>query len=455
MFRTVLAVAATAALMGAAAPAAMADGYELVVGKSPADAAGTVTATATFAVQNSLGQTSVKTKDIVDCGADCAESVEQYDPCALSRCELAWPVVELRAQAAEGFVLTGWRGCVLPARGRGCVVDTRTITGDVEVVAGFEDVQAPAVQPIGPDPGAAVNGRTTLAAGAADNWGVAQVEFLAGGRSLGVDADPRDGWTLDVDTTALPEGVLALQVVATDLAGNRATGDWSIVVDRSAAVTLAGGTPGGFVRSPPAVPFTGPADAAAVTCRTVRAGAPAPAFSACRSPYGPVTSGDGAYTVEVAVTDAIGNRGAASHAFTLDTTAPAGAITAGPAEGERLRRSDGAFAFSVSDASPVEVTCGLDGALAPCGGTSGFAGLPDGSHRFVLRIADAAGNVTELARSFSIDVPDAVPPAITPVLPKVQAAPEVLRGPLLLVRRAQAVLDEAAGAAPDPAARRL
>jgi hypothetical protein len=123
-------------------------------------------------------------------------------------------------------------------------------------------------------------------------------------------------------------------------------------------------------------------------------------FTACTSPAAITSLAQGAHGFAVRATDAAGHDdpSPASRAWTVDTVAPAIAITAGPGNaatsGPRV-----VFSFTVSEGT---VACGFDAApLAAC--TSPVAiNLPAGPHQFTVRATDAASNATTVTRSWTV-----------------------------------------------------
>jgi len=83
------------------------------------------------------------------------------------------------------------------------------------------DVTAPSVSITSPASGATVSGLVSVTANAADAGGVARVEFLADGASIGTDSVAP--FQASLDTLKLPNGSHSLQARAYDVAGNMAT----------------------------------------------------------------------------------------------------------------------------------------------------------------------------------------------------------------------------------------
>ena len=112
-------------------------------------------------------------------------------------------------------------------------------------------------------------------------------------------------------------------------------------------------------------------------------------FAPCQSPVGYENLSDGQHTFAVAVSDAAGNTGGASYAWTVETSAPTVAVASGPA---RLTNSRSAtFVFAANE--PSSFQCQLDaGSFLPCTSPAALQGLSDGAHTFVVRPTDAVGN---------------------------------------------------------------
>jgi hypothetical protein len=114
---------------------------------------------------------------------------------------------------------------------------------------------------------------------------------------------------------------------------------------------------------------------------------------------------DGSYTFIVQVSNEAGVSAEASHEWTVDTVPPNLELTevpTNPSIGNSAR-----FLFN-SDARDVQ--CKLDsGEFAPCtvGSATSFTSLSDGSHTFVARATDEAGNAT--VREYKWEVKCAAP----------------------------------------------
>jgi hypothetical protein len=131
-------------------------------------------------------------------------------------------------------------------------------------------------------------------------------------------------------------------------------------------------------------------------------------FAPCGSPVAYDNLADGPHTFAVAATDAAGNTGQDSYNWTVETKAPAAAVSSGPAALSNSRSAT--FAFSADE--PSSFQCQLDGgSFLPCSSPSSYQGLGDGAHTFAVKAIDAAGNAsTSSAYGWRID---ATAPATT------------------------------------------
>jgi hypothetical protein len=158
----------------------------------------------------------------------------------------------------------------------------------------------------------------------------------------------------------------------------------------TAAETELSSAPSGVTAdSMPEFRFSSP-DGEAFTCRLAAAGADAPAFEPCSSPFSAGPLADGSYTFEVAAVDAAGiaDDSPAAGSFRVDTTPPQTTITSGPASSTG---ADAVLAFDVSERATF--TCRLDGgAWEPCESPRSYSGLALGPHLFEVQAVDEAGN---------------------------------------------------------------
>ena len=140
---------------------------------------------------------------------------------------------------------------------------------------------------------------------------------------------------------------------------------------------------------------------ARIRCRL----APELSFQTCGSTKTYAGQGDGTYRLRVFAIDPAGHRSAVkSRTWTVDGTAPVASIDSGPTG--VTAQTKAVFGFSALDADPVvRFRCRLDGEpAATCVSPRTYSGLADGSHRFVVKAVDRAGNTsTPAVRNWVVD----------------------------------------------------
>jgi hypothetical protein len=235
-------------------------------------------------------------------------------------------------------------------------------------------------------------------ASASDGAGVVSYRYYLDGIDQGLFS-PVAGY--DVPVGSLSEGSHTLTARGRDAAGNESPSlstPKSFTVDKSTGLTGVS-TPSEFTQTAPAIAFSPPADAS-VVCRTKLGGSQLGSTSGCTSPYAPqgVTT-DGQYTVELVVTDDVGNVATVTRTFTLDRGAPNLTLTS-PANGDVLGAPFTPAASGTDGFSDVTLDCKIDdGAFGSCTSLA----PSDGAHTVTVRASDAAGNTTEETRSFTYD----------------------------------------------------
>ncbi|QSQ27964.1 OmpA family protein [Pyxidicoccus parkwayensis] len=216
-----------------------------------------------------------------------------------------------------------------------------------------------------------------------------------------------------VTFSGLADGGHTLSVRARDAAGNvdptPATYAWT--VDRTAPdTTIVSGPPA--LTSSTSATFDFSSNESPVTYQCSLDGA---AFAACTDPVTFSGLADGNHTLSVRAVDAAGNVDPtpATHAWTVDRTAPDTTIVSGPAL--VTNATTATFDFS-SNESPVTYQCSLDGgAFAACTDPVTFTGLAEGGHTLAVRAVDAAGNVDPTPATYSWTVDRTAPtrPVVT------------------------------------------
>jgi hypothetical protein len=138
-------------------------------------------------------------------------------------------------------------------------------------------------------------------------------------------------------------------------------------------------------------------------------------FATCTSPHTTAPLSDGAHTFRVRARDAAGVVGnTVARAITVDTTAPAGAVTGGP-DGATTDVNP-AFAFTASETTTECRLAGPGGpgSYEPCASPKAFSALAPGAYEFFVRVTDPAGNQTETRRAFTVAQPQGAQPTPTP-----------------------------------------
>jgi hypothetical protein len=214
-------------------------------------------------------------------------------------------------------------------------------------------------------------------------------------------------------SASLADGSHTFTVRATDPVGNAATAAFTWTIDTVApAVTITGGPPAATASTTATFTFTTSGGAVAVAC-SVDGGA----FATCTSPQTVSGNADGMHSFVVRATDAAGNQGSDTRAWTVDTVPPVVSVTPVTTPTNNTAPS---VSFTVTGATAIQ--CRVDaGSFAAC--TSPFTppALPDGGHTVTVRGTDAVGNVGTGATTFTVDATppplafDDTPPAQWPV----------------------------------------
>jgi len=209
--------------------------------------------------------------------------------------------------------------------------------------------------------------------------------------------------TSPAPVSGLADGSHTFETRAVDHAGNRSTPasvTWTVDTVAPAAPSFSAEPAADSPSSSATFGFTLPAGGASTVCSLDNA-PPVP----CAAPYTSSSLADGTHTIGVSAVDAAGNVGpAASFTWTIDTTAPASApgIASGPSGSTR----DLASMFTFTGAAAREAyECNLDASgWLPCATPYTTSALGEAPHTLVVRISDAAGNVSPTAtRHWTID----------------------------------------------------
>jgi large repetitive protein len=207
--------------------------------------------------------------------------------------------------------------------------------------------------------------------------------------------------------SGLGDGAHTFSVAGVDLAGNTdpVPASYSWTVDTIAPDTTLDST--GVVdpnSGPASFPLSSEAGA------TFQCSLDAAPFAACSSPasFTVAQLSNGQHTLQARAVDAAGNVDPtpASYSWTEDNSAPTVTLTGTPTSPS----SSTSATFNWTTDEPAAFTCRVDLAtFASCGtgtstsGTKTFNGLAQGTHTFVLRSRDGAGNLTTTSFTWSID----------------------------------------------------
>ena len=184
-------------------------------------------------------------------------------------------------------------------------------------------------------------------------------------------------------TAALGQGVHTFAVRGMDAAGNIGSDSHAWTIDTTPPTVTITGPANPSNDTTPTFSFT-TGDATAVACQLDGG-----AFATCSSPHTTAALGQGAHSFVVRGTDAAGNIGSDSHAWTIDTSPPTTSITGKPSNPSNVESPS--FAFTATESAAFQ--CKLDGgAFTSCTSPTGYSSLADGAHTFRVKATDIAGN---------------------------------------------------------------
>ena len=318
----------------------------------------------------------------------------------------------------------------LTARARDAAGNTTT---SAAITVTVPDVTAPTVSVTAPANGATVSGVLSVTASAADNVGVAGVQFLVDGVNLGAE-DITAPYSVSWSTTTVANGSHTVTAVARDAAGNTTTSPAVTVTVQNADTT------------PPAVSVTAPANGATVGA-TVSVSASASdnvgvagvqflldgvnlGAEDTSSPYSiswnTTTVTNGSHTLTALARDAAGNTATSTAVIVTvqntDATPPAVSLTA-PANGATVTGTVTVSASASDNVGILGVQFLLDGVNLGAEDTSSpysvgwnTATATVGTHTLTARARDAAGNTTTSA-PITVTVPDTTGPAVSIAAP--------------------------------------
>ena len=307
------------------------------------------------------------------------------------------------------------------------------IQTDMNSAVGVPDAAVPTVSVTAPVGGATVSGTVSVTANAADNVGVAGVQFKLDGVNLGAE-DTTAPYSVSWNTATAGNGPHTLTAVARDAAGNTTTATAvTVTVDNDL--------------TPPTVSLTAPADSDTVagTVTVTATAADAVGVTGVQfklngvnlgaevtaAPYvvswDTTTTGNGIHTLTAVARDAAGNTTTAT-AVTVtvanaDTTAPTVSLTT-PTNGATVLGTVSVTATATDAGGMAGVQFLLDGSLlgaedtaAPYSVSWNTATAANGSHTLTAVARDAAGN-TAPATPVNVTVNnDVTPPTVSLTAP--------------------------------------
>ena len=200
---------------------------------------------------------------------------------------------------------------------------------------------------------------------------------------------------------SLADGEHTFAVRAVDAAGNQSTAashTWTVDTAGPGAPSITA-KPAVLTSSSSAqFEFAGAGGTASLECKLDEG-----SYAACTSPRALTDLGNGSHTFSVRGLDALGNPGpAATHTWTVDTTAPDTTIGTGPEATTYQTTATLVFTGGTSFECKLD-----DGDFAPCESPRTYTGVAPGVHAFSARATDAAGNTdaTPATREWTVQAP--------------------------------------------------
>ncbi|HYY70598.1 MAG TPA: Ig-like domain-containing protein, partial [Terriglobales bacterium] len=288
------------------------------------------------------------------------------------------------------------------------------------------DTTPPTVSVTSPSASATVFGTVTFAASAADNVGVARVQFAVDGQNVGAQLTSAP-YTMAWDSTAVGDGSHNITAAAWDSAGNTAlSSPVTVVVDNSApTVSLTSPTNGSVVTG--IVPAAASASALVsqvafyVDGTTLIGTASSAPYSVSWNTSGLVQGSS--HTVS-AVAYGINGKTATSSGVTvaiLDTTPPTVAITS-PANNASVSGTVTVSASASDNVGVAKVEFYVDGALLTTSASSPYTAVWNtntvllGTHTLTAKAYDLSNNST-ISGAVSVNAVDTIPPTVAIINP--------------------------------------
>jgi hypothetical protein len=293
------------------------------------------------------------------------------------------------------------------------------------------DITAPTVTLAAPANGATVSGSITISADASDEIGVAGVQFLLDGASLGAE-DTVAPYALDWATTAATSGAHILSAIARDAAGNTATANGvAITVDNQGPTVVITAPASGATVSGTVTVTADAADAAGVAgVQFLLDGAPL-GVEDTTAPYGidwtTAAGSNGPHTITARASDAFGN--ISTIVATVTVANPPRLVITAPASGSNIDSGTVPVAYTTAgdltgfavdhvhfqiDGGPERMDTSMDGVYE-------LLSVPAGTH--VLTGFLVRGDHTKIEGTdatpitFSNTVPDTTAPTVALTAP--------------------------------------
>jgi len=273
---------------------------------------------------------------------------------------------------------------------------------------------------------------TPTISGTTDIDAPGEVTVTIAGQSL--TATPTDGnWS--VTSGILANGIYPVEASVTDAVGNPGSATQQLTVDTiPPEITLDGGADVITNNSTPTISGTSDVDAGTVVRVTI-ASQNLNALVQVDSSWNirAANLADGTYPVTALVRDPAGNESMESQSITIDTTPPAVAIAGGPdAMTADSTPTLSGFA-NVPPGTTVTVIVANQTLTAVVDADQLWSvtadALPDGIHRFIVFVSDAAGNTIQTEHMLTID--SVAPPVVVddkvPAITKMSVTPRRVR----------------------------
>ncbi len=311
--------------------------------------------------------------------------------------------------------------------------NTRVASASVTVTG--PDLTQPTVSISSPSGGASVAGTVTVTASASDNVGVAGVQFLLDGASLGSE-DTASPWSVSWNTGGVPNGSHTVSAVARDAAGNsRTSSTISVNVNNADTtqpnVSLTAPATGSEISGSVSLSATA-SDNVGVAGVTFRVDGAVVGSEDTSSPYGVLwdTTGvvNGSHSLTATARDAAGNTRVSSSVSVQvdngDTVQPTVSLVA-PSSGASLGGTITLSASASDNVGVVGVQFTVDGGnagsedlSAPWSTTFDTTQTANGTHTVSAVARDAAGN-RRIAPSVTISITnlDQTSPSVTLTTP--------------------------------------